>query len=106
MINVERVQKLIQERNLTYKDIAEKTGMFPSAAHRYCNGTTKTVPADKLAALAKVLGTTPEYLMGTEEEDPRNEEEREALALYNSLSEDNKAVIYDLMKRLRNSQIE
>ena len=64
--------KRIKERrirlNLSYQDLADKTGISKSTLQRYETGFIKNLPIDKLEILANALDTTPGYLMGWEKE--------------------------------------
>lgn len=48
----------------TVEELAERLGVSRQTVFRYENGQIATVPSDKLAALAEILGTTPAVLMG------------------------------------------
>lgn len=104
MINIERVQKLLKERSLTYTELGELAGISQQAAHRYCTGITKTVPADRLASIARALGTTPDYLLGNDTS--ITSEERQVFAAYNNLIPENKKMIDSLIDKLLRSQAE
>lgn len=104
MIKIDRIQRLLYERNMNYTDLARATGMLPQVVNRYCNGTIKAIPAERLKLIANALGTTSEYLMGADDDAPQNEHERQILAAYNSLSDDNRQLIDDLLDRLLRSQ--
>lgn len=51
-------------QNLSYQDIAYKTGIGKSTLQRYETGFIKNLPIYKLEILANALNTTPGYLMG------------------------------------------
>lgn len=104
MINIGRVQKLLQERKLTYAELSNITGLNTAVLHRYCTGSIKSIPAERLVILARALGTTPDYLMGADDDEPKNEREKQIIAAYNSLSDDNRQLIEDLLDRLLRSQ--
>lgn len=63
--------KRIKERrirlDLSYQDLANKTGLSKSTLQRYETGFIKNLHIDKLEILAKALDTTPGYLMGWED---------------------------------------
>ena len=48
----------------TVEELAARLGVSRQTVFRYENGQIATVPSDKLAALAEILGTTPAVLMG------------------------------------------
>ena len=50
----------------TLEEVAKKVGTSKQTIHRYETGIIANIPSDKIEALAKVLQTTPAYLMGWE----------------------------------------
>jgi transcriptional regulator with XRE-family HTH domain len=64
---IERIRKRRLELDLSYQDLADKTGMSKSTLQRYETGFIKNIPLSRVEALAKALRVTPEYLMGWEE---------------------------------------
>lgn len=56
-----------KELGLSAEAIAEALGISPATIYRYENGAIDKVPGDRLAPIAKVLKTSPAYLMGWEE---------------------------------------
>lgn len=65
---IKRIKERRIRQNLSYQDLADKTGISKSTLQRYETGFIKNLPIDKLEILAKALDTTPGYLMGWEEE--------------------------------------
>ena len=57
-----------KELGLTLKQVADKLGVSESLISRYESNDVKNMGIDKLIPLAKVLKTTPAYLMGWEED--------------------------------------
>lgn len=55
-----------KELGLTLKQVADKLGVSESLISRYESNDVKNMGIDKLIPLAKVLKTTPTYLMGRE----------------------------------------
>lgn len=60
----ERIKHRRKELGLSAEYIAEKLGLSPATIYRYESKEIKKFPTDVLVPLAKVLHTTPEYLMG------------------------------------------
>ena len=54
----------IEKSGMSYGEIAEKTGIPKSAVHRYATGLTTKIPLDRLQAIARVVGTPAEEIMG------------------------------------------
>ncbi|MGM0792402.1 MAG: helix-turn-helix domain-containing protein [Bacillota bacterium] len=61
----EILRRRLKERrlflNMTYQDLAEKTGMSKSSIQRYETGGIKNIPYDKMFALSEALEVSPEY---------------------------------------------
>lgn len=57
-----------KELGLTLKQVADKLGVSESLISRYESNDVKNMGIDKLIPLAKILKTTPAYLMGWEDE--------------------------------------
>ena len=64
---VELVKKLTAEQNMSMSELARRVGIAKSAISRYFNGT-RELPLNKIGDFASVLHTTPDYLLGMENE--------------------------------------
>ena len=62
-----------KELGLTLKQVADKLGVSESLISRYESNDVKNMGIDKLIPLAKILKTTPAYLMGWEDEKNHSE---------------------------------
>lgn len=62
-----RILNIILEKEISYGELSEKTGIPKSALQRYATGQTEKIPIDRLDSIAKAIGTTPAYLMGWED---------------------------------------
>ena len=60
----ERILNIITEKDISYGELSEKTGIPKSALQRYATGQTEKIPIDRLQLIASAIGTTPEFLMG------------------------------------------
>lgn len=69
----QRIKKLRQEKGLTLEQVADVVGVGKSTVRKWETGMIANMRRDKIADLAKALGTTPAYLMGWPEE-PREKE--------------------------------
>lgn len=65
----QRIKTLRQEKGLTLEQVADIVGVGKSTVRKWETGMIANMRRDKIADLAKALGTTPAYLMGWEEED-------------------------------------
>lgn len=71
----ERIKTLRQEKGLTLEQVAEVVGVGKSTVRKWETGMIANMRRDKIADLAKALGTTPAYLMGWKEEETPDEPE-------------------------------
>ena len=63
----EQMKKRRKQLNMSADELAEKLGVSRSTIFRYEKGDIDKVPVEYIDKLAKVLSTTPDYLMGWEE---------------------------------------
>ena len=68
MTTGERMKKRRKEIGFSAEKVAERLGVSPATIYRYEKGDIEKVPVDSLAELAKILQTTPAYLMGWEDQ--------------------------------------
>ena len=67
MTTGERMKQRRKEIGLSAEKVAERLGVSPATIYRYEKGDIEKVPVDIFAEFAKILQTTPAYLMGWEE---------------------------------------
>ena len=67
MTTGDRIKQRRKELGLSAEYIAEKLEVSPATIYRYENGEIDKVPAPRLAFIAELLMTTPEFLMGWED---------------------------------------
>lgn len=58
-----KVKVLLAIREMTQKDLAEKTGIRPPTISAICTGAIKHLPVDALDKICKVLNCQPADLM-------------------------------------------
>ncbi len=68
----DRLKKKRREKHLTLEKVGEYIGVSKQTVQRYESGQIANIPLARLSELAKVLDTTPGYLMGWESEDIDN----------------------------------
>lgn len=96
-----------KELGLTQEEIGRKIGCGKSTINRYENGEIN-VPYDRILAAAKALETTPAHLMGWEKEEgyidveSLKDDERILLKSYRSMTENDREMMRDLARRLKN----
>lgn len=59
-----RILSTILEKDISYGELSDRTGIPKSALQRYATGQTEKIPIDRLQIIAKVLGTSAQFLMG------------------------------------------
>ena len=69
----QRIKQLRQDRGLTLEQVAEVVGVGKSTVRKWETGMIANMRRDKIADLAKALGTTPAYLMGWKEEEDKKD---------------------------------
>lgn len=69
----ELIKALRKKRGMTLEEVGNIVGVSKSTVRKWETGDIANIRRDKIAALAKALGTTPQRLMGWEEEDPRED---------------------------------
>ena len=68
-----KIKELRKEKGLTLEQVASAVGVGKSTVRKWETGMIANMRRDKIAALARVLGTTPVYLLGWEEEQKKND---------------------------------
>ena len=103
----QRIKDLRQEKGLTLEQVAEVVGVGKSTVRKWETGMIANMRRDKIADLAKALGTTPAYLMGWEEDvekesspsEPQlTEGEKSMLELFRMIPEDRQPEALDLLR--------
>lgn len=64
----EKIAALRKERGLTLEEVGDYVGVGKSTVRKWEAGIIENMRRDKILRLAEVLGVTPGYLMGWEEE--------------------------------------
>ena len=65
----QRIKNLRQEKGLTLGQVADVVGVGKSTVRKWETGMIANMRRDKIADLAKALGTTPAYLMGWKDDE-------------------------------------
>lgn len=105
-----RIKELRQERGLTLEQVANVVGVGKSTVRKWETGMIANMKRDKIASLAKALGTTPAYLMGWKENAPiaketpssptkeLSEGEKALLELFNRVPEDQQKLVLQMIR--------
>jgi repressor LexA len=100
----QRIKGLRQSRGLTLEQVADVVGVGKSTVRKWETGMIANMRRDKIASLAKALGTTPEYLMGwtTEKISPTEPElsegEEEVLKLFRQIPADQQPMVLAMIR--------
>ena len=95
------IQDRIDEKGMSMSELARQVGIAKSTMSRYFN-RTREFPLNKTDDFAKVLGITPEYLLGIQKV---NNIEPEILTIFNQLDEERQENVVDYATTLLNEQI-
>ena len=68
-----KIKELRQAKGLTLEQVANVVGVGKSTVRKWETGMIANMKRDKIADLAKALGTTPAYLMGWNEDNIKEE---------------------------------
>lgn len=104
----QRIKALRQEKGLTLEQVADVVGVGKSTVRKWETGMIANMKRDKIADLARALGTTPAYLMGWDEETEEkkdsptepvlSEGEKALLALFNRVPEDQQQLVLQMIR--------
>lgn len=108
----QRIKELRHSRGLTLEQVAEVVGVGKSTVRKWETGMIANMRRDKIADLAKALGTTPAYLMGWNENDENSnsptkpalsEGEAKLIELFRQVPEDKQQLVLQMIETaLRN----
>ncbi|MDV9583828.1 helix-turn-helix transcriptional regulator [Clostridioides difficile] len=83
-----RIKNKRLELNMSYQDLANKTGLSKSTLQRYETGAIKNIPLDKLEILAHALDESPAFIMGWNEDCKQIKiKENKLLSSFNALND-------------------
>lgn len=74
-IFAQRIEELREEKRLTYRDLADLSGISATTINRYVINLTIKVPLENVKKLARALNVDPAYLLGFQERAPFYERE-------------------------------
>ena len=100
----QKIKTLRQEKGLTLEQVADVVGVGKSTVRKWETGMIANMRRDKIADLAKALGTTPAYLMGWEETENSHSErtltegEELMLQLFRKIPEDKQAAALEMLR--------
>lgn len=104
----QRIKNMRLKNNLTQDELALRINTTKQTIHKYENGIITNIPSSKIEAIANVLNTTPDYLMGWTEKtshkssDYDNDISSEILALLEGMPEQKRENAIEYLKFLSN----
>lgn len=104
-----KIKELRQAKGLTLEQVANVVGVGKSTVRKWETGMIANMKRDKIAALAKALGTTPAYLMGWTEDNKKEEKnspeelelsegEKMLLDLFRQVPEDQQKLVLQMIR--------
>ncbi len=110
-----KIKELRQAKGLTLEQVANVVGVGKSTVRKWETGMIANMKRDKIADLAKALGTTPAYLMGWNEDDNKEEKsppeepklsegEKMLLDLFRLVPEDQQQLVLQIIRAALNSR--
>jgi transcriptional regulator with XRE-family HTH domain len=99
-----KIKELRQDKGLTLEQVANVVGVGKSTVRKWETGMIANMKRDKIASLAKALGTTPAYLMGWKEEAPSptkeslSEGEKALLELFRRVPKDHQQLVLQMIR--------
>lgn len=104
MTTGERLKLRRKEIGFSAEKVADQLGVSPATIYRYEKGDIEKVPVDSLAELAKILQTTPAYLMGMEDAEPTQASLTKAqtslLSVFDKLNEEGQSKVIEYAEDL------
>lgn len=95
----ERIKVRRIELNMSYQDLANKTGISRSTLQRYETGAIKNLPIDKFELIANALNISAAKLMGLENTDPHISKEQQLInTISNYLNENSKVRLSEIKR--------
>ena len=101
----ERIKALRKAKGITQIEMARLLSTTKQTISKYENGIVTNIPSDRVEALATILETTPEYILGWEEEKPvtkdgLTENQRKLIDFAEQLSDDQAEKVLRLMQSI------
>ena len=108
----QKIKDLRTAKGLTLEQVADVVGVGKSTVRKWETGMIANMRRDKIAALAKALGTTPAYLMGWKEDEIKippdklvlTEGEKVLLDLFNRVPKDQQQLVLQMIRAALGSQ--
>lgn len=99
-----RIKELRKAKGLTLEQVGDAVGVGKSTVRKWETGMIANMRRDKIASLAKVLGTTPAHLMGWKEKEISSDErqltegEKQMLNLFKLIPEEQQPLVLEMIR--------
>lgn len=106
MTKGDRLRDLRKAKGITQVEMAKLLATTKQTISKYEKGIVTNIPSDRVEAMAKILDTTPEYILGWEEkekpatDDGLTENQRKLIDFAEQLSDDQAAKVLRLMQSI------
>lgn len=97
-----RIKQLRTEKEMTLDQLAEATKSSKSYIWELENKNPPRPSAEKLSAIAKALGVTVDYLLGTDEQTKADAEDMAFFREYSDMPDETRKQLRDMAKILSN----
>lgn len=99
----QKIKELRLQRNMTLEQVGDIVGVGKSTVRKWETGMIANMKRDKIALLAKALGTTPAYLMGWKDDKTNppitvTEGEKALLDLFRRLPEEAQKMYLEVLR--------
>ncbi|MEY9098001.1 transcriptional regulator with XRE-family HTH domain [Sinorhizobium fredii] len=95
-----RIKALRTEKKFTLEQLADKSGSSKSYIWELENKNPPRPSADKLADIAKALGVTADYLIGSDDKTRKEAEDIAFFRKYSGLPDETRKVLRDMAESL------
>ena len=107
-----KIKELRLQKNMTLEQVGDIVGVGKSTVRKWETGMIANMKRDKIALLAKALGTTPAYLMGWKDEpktkapdEPKlTEGEKMLLDLFRQVPEEQQQLVLQMISVALNNK--
>ena len=109
MTKGDRIRDLRKAKGITQIDMAKALSTTKQTISKYEKGIVTNIPSDRIEAMARLLDTTPEYILGWEEEeetkkpiidDGLTDSQRKLIEFAKTVPEDKAAMILRVMQSI------
>lgn len=100
MTKGKRIKKLREEQNLTQDELAKLLHTTKQTISKYEKGIVTNIPSDRIEEIAKLLNSTPEYILGWNNNDILTVHgfEKDLVISYRNADELDKAIVRRTLK--------